>query len=118
MSAFKELLTQVRTLPQQIRTPEYRQYLMSTHFWGPVANWGIVLAGFVDMWKPPDMISAPMTSALCVYSLLFMRFAWMVKPRNMLLFSCHFSNECVQLYQLSRKAKYELLDKKEAEAAN
>lgn len=44
---------------------------------------------------------------LCVYSVLFMRFAWMVKPRNYLLLACHASNEAAQLYQLSRKIKYE-----------
>jgi Mitochondrial pyruvate carriers len=41
-------------------------------------------------------------AVMCVYSLLFMRFAWEVKPRNYLLFACHMSNETVQLYQLSR----------------
>ncbi|EFJ29983.1 hypothetical protein SELMODRAFT_39191, partial [Selaginella moellendorffii] len=52
----------------------------STHFWGPVANWGFV-----------------------VYSLLFMRFAWMVQPRIYLLFLCHAANELYHLasHQLS-----------------
>ncbi|KAL3748051.1 hypothetical protein ACJRO7_009298 [Eucalyptus globulus] len=40
-----------------------------------------------------------------VYSALFMRFAWMVQPRNFLLLACHASNEALQLYQLSRWAK-------------
>ncbi|XP_010241887.1 PREDICTED: mitochondrial pyruvate carrier 1-like [Nelumbo nucifera] len=77
----------------------------TTHFWGPVANWGFVVAGLVDMQKPPEMISGNMTAAMCVYSGLFMRFAWMVQPRNYLLLACHASNETVQLYQLSRWAK-------------
>ena len=59
------------------------------------------------MSKPPEKVSGPMTSALCVYSLLFMRFAWMVQPRNYLLLACHASNEAVQVYHLSRKIKYE-----------
>eukprot|EP00968_Pinguiococcus_pyrenoidosus_P004113 scaffold271_cov252-Pinguiococcus_pyrenoidosus.AAC.8 len=75
------------------------------------------------MKKPADMISPKMTGVLCVYSLLFMRFAWMVQPsqmlanagtlsdfasqrsfqpRNYLLLACHASNEVAQLYQLSR----------------
>ena len=29
-----------------------------------------------------------------------MRFAWMVQPRNLLLFACHFTNECAQLTQV------------------
>ncbi|EFJ25060.1 hypothetical protein SELMODRAFT_39172, partial [Selaginella moellendorffii] len=74
----------------------------TTHFWGPVANWGFVVAGLVDLNKPPDMMSSNMTSVMCIYSLLFMRFAWMVQPRNYLLFSCHAANESVQLYHLAR----------------
>ncbi|XP_028768999.1 mitochondrial pyruvate carrier 1-like [Neltuma alba] len=77
----------------------------TTHFWGPIANWGFVAAGLADMNKPPEMISGNMTAAMCVYSALFMRFAWMVQPRNYLLLACHASNETVQLYQLSRWAK-------------
>jgi len=74
----------------------------TTHFWGPVANWGFALAGLVDMKKPADMVSSRMTAALCVYSLLFMRFALKVQPRNLILFSCHAANEVVQLYQFQR----------------
>ena len=39
---------------------------------------------------------------MCVYSLLFMRFAWMITPRNYILLACHASNACVQLNQLRR----------------
>ncbi|KAJ0520036.1 putative mitochondrial pyruvate carrier [Helianthus annuus] len=62
----------------------------TTHFWGPVANCGFVVAGL-----------------LCVYSGLFMRFAWMVQPRNYLLLVCHASNETVQTYQFSRWLKHQ-----------
>ncbi|KAI8556258.1 hypothetical protein RHMOL_Rhmol05G0238900 [Rhododendron molle] len=64
-----------------------------------------IAEGLVDMKKPPEMISGNMTGAMCIYSALFMRFAWMVQPRNYLLLACHVSNETVQLYQLSRWAK-------------
>ncbi|CAH9068808.1 unnamed protein product [Cuscuta europaea] len=77
----------------------------TTHFWGPIANWGFVAAALLDTQKPPEMISGEMSSAMCIYSALSMRFAWMVQPRNHLLLACHVSNECVQLYQLSRWAK-------------
>jgi len=86
----------------------FRTYGMTTHFWGPVANWGFVVAGLSDMTKTPDLISPRMTGVLCVYSCLFMRFAWMVQPRNILLFSCHFCNELVQLTQLGRYTAYRL----------
>lgn len=74
----------------------------TSHFWGPVTNWGISLAALKDMTKPPEKVSPNMTMALCVYSLLFMRFAIKVQPQNLLLFACHVTNETVQLYQLQR----------------
>ncbi|KAI3424767.1 hypothetical protein D9Q98_008155 [Chlorella vulgaris] len=77
----------------------------TTHTWGPIANWGFVIAGLTDtMTKPPEAISRNMTGAMCIYSLLFMRFAWAIQPRNYLLFACHVSNECVQLNQMRRWA--------------
>nr|XP_009391928.1 PREDICTED: mitochondrial pyruvate carrier 1-like isoform X2 [Musa acuminata subsp. malaccensis] len=74
----------------------------TTHFWGPVANGGFVVAAMADMKKPAETISGNMTTAMCLYSGALMRFAWMVQPRNYLLLACHASNEVVQLYQLSR----------------
>ena len=46
--------------------------------------------------------------AMCLYSMLFMRFALKVKPINPLLFACHFANECAQLMQGGRLIKYNL----------
>ncbi|KAI3841928.1 hypothetical protein MKX03_007966 [Papaver bracteatum] len=74
----------------------------TTHFWGP----SLFISGMIDTQKPPEMISGNMTGALCVASMLLMRFAWMVQPRNYLLLACHASNETVQLYQLSRWAQH------------
>ena len=34
---------------------------LSTHFWGPVANWGIPIAAIADTAKPPEFISGKMT---------------------------------------------------------
>lgn len=45
-------------------------------------------------------------SALCCYSLLFMRFAYKVQPRNWLLFACHLTNESAQLVQGARLIKH------------
>ena len=67
--------------------------------------------------KDPSCISPKMTSVLCVYSALFMRFAWVIQPRNMLLFACHFSNECVQLNQLRRWGTWAYLQEQEEKAA-
>ena len=78
----------------------------TVHFWGPAANWGLVLAGLIDANKPADMISEKMTATLFVYSCLFMRFAWKVQPRNILLFTCHASNAAAQAFLFSKKMAY------------
>nr|XP_014342693.1 PREDICTED: mitochondrial pyruvate carrier 1 isoform X2 [Latimeria chalumnae] len=91
-----------------LKSKEFRDYLMSTHFWGPVANWGLPIAAMNDMKKSPEIISGRMTLALCLYSLLFMRFAYRVQPRNWLLFACHITNEGTQLIQGGRLIKYNL----------
>ncbi|CAK8541136.1 unnamed protein product [Lathyrus sativus] len=74
----------------------------TTHFWGPTFNWSLPIAAAMDTQKPPEKISVNMTTGMCLYSGIFMRFAWVVKPRNIHLLICHMSNETVQLYQLSR----------------
>ncbi|CAD0200534.1 unnamed protein product [Chrysodeixis includens] len=81
-----------------------------THFWGPFANWAIPLAAIADTQKSPEIISGKMTLALTLYSLMFMRFALRVKPRNLLLFACHFTNECAQITQGLRFIKYHYVD--------
>lgn len=52
----------------------------------------------------PFTPTPPPLAAMCVYSALFARFAWMIQPRNYLLLACHISNETVQLNQLRRWA--------------
>ncbi|CAO3668130.1 unnamed protein product [Umbelopsis ramanniana] len=100
-------------ITQKLASKEFRGYFMSTHFWGPVANWGIPIAAISDWKKDPQYISGNMTAALCVYSALFMRFALAVRPVNYLLFACHATNEVAQLVQGYRFIQYNHLGKKE-----
>ncbi|XP_060609699.1 mitochondrial pyruvate carrier 1 [Anolis sagrei] len=97
-----------RKAADYVRSKDFRDYLMRSHFWGPVANWGLPIAAINDMKKSPEIISGRMTFALCCYSLTFMRFAYKVQPRNWLLFACHFTNEFAQLIQGGRLIKYNL----------
>uniref|UniRef100_A0A3B3SZL4 Mitochondrial pyruvate carrier n=1 Tax=Paramormyrops kingsleyae TaxID=1676925 RepID=A0A3B3SZL4_9TELE len=116
--------TLVRKAVDQLKSKEFREYLMRYHFWGPVANWGLPIAAISDMKKSPEIISGRMTFGCCCdlisvspaltcYSLLFMRFAYKVQPRNWLLFACHLTNEAAQLIQGSRLIKYKM-EKKSA----
>jgi hypothetical protein len=100
--AFKEKLFQNKTL----------RYVCSTHFWGPVSNFGIPVAAIVDLKKDPELISGPMTFSLIGYSLVFMRYAMAVTPKNYLLLGCHVTNETAQLVQGYRWTKHHFLDKK------
>ncbi|CAO1631898.1 unnamed protein product [Sympodiomycopsis kandeliae] len=89
-----------------IRSPAARDYFFSTHFWGPVANWGLPLAAIADLKKDEEVISGTMTGALAAYSLVFSRFAWRVTPRNYLLLACHATNASAQIVQGGRFINY------------
>ncbi|KIK70966.1 hypothetical protein GYMLUDRAFT_210670 [Collybiopsis luxurians FD-317 M1] len=89
-----------------LRSPASREYLMSTHFWGPLANWGLPLAALADLSKDEEVISGTMTTALACYSATFSRFAWVVQPRNYLLLACHLTNVTAQSTQLYRWNEY------------
>nr|UQT18574.1 MPC1 [Ganoderma lucidum] len=103
---------------QWIQSPAAREYFLSTHFWGPVANWGLPLAALADLSKNEEVISGPMTTALASYSMVFMRFAWRVQPRNYLLFACHATNATAQLAQGARFMNYWYMGGKESKEAS
>ncbi|XP_035294503.1 mitochondrial pyruvate carrier 1-like [Cricetulus griseus] len=46
-----------------VHSKDFRGYLMSTNFWGPVASWGLPIAAINDMKTSPEIISGPMTFA-------------------------------------------------------
>lgn len=82
---------------------------MTTHFWGPVANWGLAGSGMYDAaMKGPEIINERMSATQVVYSGLFVRFAWAVQPRNYILASCHTANVLAQSNQLRRWAVHKM----------
>lgn len=89
---------------------------MTTHFWGPVANWGLAGSGMYDAaLKGPEIINERMCATQCLYSGLFVRFAWAVQPRNYILFSCHGANVLAQGNQLRRWGVWKSEDSKAAQ---
>lgn len=98
-------MTFLRNIINNLTNPQHGW--KTTHFWGPVANWGLVLAAVYDAsFKEADTINLNMTAIMCGYSSLFIRFAWKVKPRNYLLFACHSFNVLAQTNQLRRAINY------------
>lgn len=49
---------------EYVKTKEFWDYITSTHFWAPVANWGLPMVAFRDMEVPPNIISGLMTTGL------------------------------------------------------
>ncbi|KAI9683348.1 MAG: hypothetical protein M1829_005418 [Trizodia sp. TS-e1964] len=88
-----------RSVNAKIRAHPVLSYVCSTHFWGPVSNFGIPVAAVLDTQKDAAFISGKMTGALVIYSATFMRYAVAVQPANYLLFACHAINEGAQLTQ-------------------
>ncbi|KAI9753752.1 MAG: hypothetical protein M1815_006018 [Lichina confinis] len=83
----------VSGLNAKIRSHPVLSYVCSTHFWGPVSNFGIPVAAVMDTQKDPQIA-------------IFMRYSVAVSPKNYLLFGCHFVNECAQLTQGYRFLHY------------
>lgn len=70
---------------------------------GAAANWLIPIAGIMNFpTRPLSDIDPVMTSVLCVYSLLFMRWSVSILPANYPLFLCHATNSTVQAATLGR----------------
>lgn len=95
-----------RKTKEKFFNKKFLNYFASSHFWGPASNFGIPIAAFADLKKDPDVISGTMTSSLIVYSLIFMRYATQVTPKNPLLFFCHLLNEVAQIGQGYRYLQY------------
>jgi len=84
----------------------------SPEFWGfagSIAAWGMSGAAIYDSaLQGPEVISLTMTPVLIVYSGLFGRWAWVVKPRNLSLMYCHIANVIAQTNQLRRALEYKM----------
>lgn len=91
----------------------------SAKFWGTagaLAGWGMTGSAIYDaQFHGPEVISLSMTPVMIVYSSLFARWAFVVKPQNLLLAACHASNVVAQCNQLRRAIEYKLSQGEEEE---
>lgn len=112
-TAVKESITTASTTTTAAAAaPVKKGYWHSAEFWGglgALAGWGMSGAAIYDAFqKGPEVISLTMTPVLIVYSTLFARWAWVVKPQNLLLCACHVSNVIAQTNQMRRALEYKL----------
>ena len=91
-------------------TKETVTWWNSPELWGrlgAIAGWGMSGAAIYDATSSsPEIISLNMTCVLIVYSSLFAKWAFIVKPQNLLLAGCHVTNVGAQLNQLRRALEY------------
>ncbi|KAL7566320.1 hypothetical protein ACA910_013643 [Epithemia clementina (nom. ined.)] len=91
---------------QQTNRGSVSGWWTSAEFWGglgAIAGWGMSGSAIYDAYlQGPEVISLTMTPVLIVYSSLFARWAFIVKPQNLLLCSCHVANVAAQSNQLRR----------------
>ena len=103
----------VKETPKEAaKAGEKKGWWHSAELWGglgAIAGWGMSGAAIYDASRQgPEVISLTMTPVLIVYSSLFARWAWVVKPQNLLLCACHVTNVAAQLNQLRRALEFKI----------
>ncbi|KAI0848431.1 UPF0041-domain-containing protein [Daldinia vernicosa] len=76
--------------------------IKTVHFWAPVMKWAIVIAGISDFARPPDKLSLTQNAALTATGLIWTRWCFVIKPRNVLLATVNFFLGCVGIIQVCR----------------
>jgi len=108
--AAKETTTTAAKEPAATGGEQAKGWWSSAEFWGglgAIAGWGMSASAIYDASQQgPEVISLTMTPVLIVYSSLFARWAFVVKPQNLLLCSCHVANVAAQANQLRRALEY------------
>jgi len=97
---------------------EAKGWWSSAQFWGgmgALAGWGMTGSAVYDsLYNGPEVISLSMTPVMIVYSSLFARWAFVVKPQNLALAACHASNVVAQCNQMRRAIEHKLATGEEA----
>ena len=84
----------------------------------PIANkhlqqWGLVLAGAADFARPAKDLSLSQNAALTATGLIWTRWCFIIKPRNLFLASVNFLLFCVGATQTTRVLMYNASQKNE-----
>ena len=71
------------------------------------SQWGVVLAGAADFARPADQLSISQNVALMCTGLIWTRWCFVIKPRNLFLASVNFLLFCVGATQTGRVLSYQ-----------
>ncbi|XP_065584615.1 mitochondrial pyruvate carrier 2-like [Artemia franciscana] len=85
-------------------------------FWCPLFKWGLVIAGLSDFSRPAEKISISQAGALMCTGFVWSRYSLVIIPKNWSLFAVNFFVGLTGLYQVSRAAKYQYIEKPKMES--
>ncbi|KAM0250034.1 hypothetical protein ACHAQJ_008765 [Trichoderma viride] len=88
--------------------------IKTVHFWAPVMKWALVLAGISDLARPAEKLSFAQNFSLMCTGIIWTRWCFVIKPKNMLLAAVNFFLALVGIAQISRIAMHGMA-KKESE---
>ncbi|KAL6933969.1 related to Mitochondrial pyruvate carrier 2 [Hanseniaspora guilliermondii] len=72
------------------------------HFWAPTLKWGLVFAGISDVNRPIESVSGTQSLSLIATAMIWTRWSFVIKPKNMLLASVNFFLGLTSGYQILR----------------
>jgi hypothetical protein len=72
-----------------------------------IFQWGLVLAGAADFARPAEQLSLSQNAALMCTGLIWTRWCFVIKPRNLFLASVNFLLFCVGATQTGRVLSYQ-----------
>ncbi|OQO02282.1 hypothetical protein B0A48_11836 [Cryoendolithus antarcticus] len=79
----------------------------TVHFWAPIMKWGLVLAGASNFARPAEKLSLSQNAALMCTGLIWTRWCFVIRPKNMFLASVNFLLFCVGAAQTGRVLNYQ-----------
>jgi len=91
--------------------------IKTVHFWAPVMKWALVLAGISDLARPAEKLSFAQNFSLMCTGLIWTRWCFVIKPRNILLAAVNFFLAIVGIAQISRITMHNMANKDGDEAA-
>lgn len=80
----------------------------TVHFWAPTLKWGLVFAGASDMKRPVEKVSGAQNLSLLATAVIWTRWSFVIRPKNMLLASVNFFLGVTAGWQIGRIVKYRL----------